>query len=105
MFLDISYNFFSFSNPNTGQVQKLQDKKVTSFLDNYKFSECWVNQNNDEFNVKWITEKRLNYYHDNLISLKAVLLNIVVIVIVGIFLLFFKPQNLVIPFLPFNIPE
>ncbi len=55
--------------------------------------------------VKWVFEKRLDNYYNNIITMNRSLLNIVIFTMIGILLIFYRPNGINIPFISFKIPE
>lgn len=55
--------------------------------------------------LEWMSQKRLTNYEKNIKSLHNTLLNVVVITMMGVLLIFYKPKGINVSFLSIHIPE
>lgn len=72
----------------------LNSVKKDSIMNNMRISD-----------LKWLTQKRLSNYESNIKSLHNTLLNIVIITLLGVLLIFYRPKGINVSFLSIHIPE
>jgi len=83
-----------------------QDANETErFLEKYSYLEEGLNLKNKIEYTKWTFELRLDDYHNNLDRLKVASFNMLIIIVLGILLIFFRPNDLEVPFISLKIPE
>ena len=67
--------------------------------------EICIGSGNYEEHYKWIIENRFENYQQNIENLHAVLADIVLVVVLGMLLILFKPNGIKLSFISLNVPE
>jgi hypothetical protein len=86
------------------RIQEKDENLV--FFEKYKYVDAGLlkTEKKTEDIAKWTFQIRLDNYYKNLDSLKGAILNIIILVVLGLLLIFYRPDGINVPFIALKIP-